>query len=137
MGYLLESSNPDELLVLIAGDRERPVPYHHDDQFPPVQGPGFCYLNCTDSLLELQRLGMVYPSRFQGFVVHLTWRGWDRVDELRALGVEPAPEVSCDEAIADRERHYARRVATEEPARRVRWWHRFRRTSTPEGGSHG
>lgn len=105
MGYLLAATPVDQLLLRIAAEdgETRPRPWSTEDlnhlsdydrkivegaraHRPPTQASGFCFLNKTDALWELYHGGYFYESAFQGFVIHLTWKGWDRVEELLAAG---------------------------------------------------
>lgn len=102
MSYVLASTTPDELLLMIAAEDGERRPVAHDERdpdydvetwgiygtrqgMPPRQAPGFCFLNKTDNLRSL------YPRYFYDnprnyAVINLTWAGWDRVEELLAAG---------------------------------------------------
>lgn len=101
MSYLLAKTTKDELLLMIAAEdgETRPDPWPDEPDLrpetlhartitPPIQARGFCWLNMTDNLYALRRGLYILESRHQGFVVHLTWKGWDRVDELLASGAK-------------------------------------------------
>lgn len=101
MSYLLAKTTTDELLLMIAAEDGESPP--EPDELPPDrendpnwyygtlkgqprrQAGGFCHLNYTDNLHKLYPT-YIYQSPYQGFVIHLTWKGWERVEQLKALG---------------------------------------------------
>lgn len=151
MSYLLESFTVDELVLLIASEdgESRPEAYDERDPdydierwgiygttkgIPPRRARGFVYLNITDSLREAYDAHLFYENPRQYRVIHLTWKGWDRVEQAHARGIQPArSDATCDEAVADRKRHDRERQERRARERREsdrahrsanRWWRR-------------
>lgn len=100
--YLTTKTTKSEILLMLAchdmpphvheaGGYQRPS-YVPDLLRPPMQGPGMVFLNVPDNAMELYNLRMIYQSPRQYAVMHLTWKGWNRVDDLLATGsVLPTP----------------------------------------------
>lgn len=157
MSYLVASTTKDELLLMIAaettrGTGDRPKPYEPTEHwnaetdpyfnFRPPACPPFIYLNITNNLMDLYRAYLIYenPRIYHG--IHLTWKGWDRVEELLEAGAQLPTKESLSEYA-----RYAMRVVeggdrgdfippdvpnprgiehyADEPAPKQRWWRRF------------
>lgn len=124
MSYLFEDTSVDELVLMVASayngrrpepwdpaDLERVTDKHRREEMErarairtPIVGPGYCYLNMTENLRECWRQGYIVESTSQGFVIHLTWKGWARVDELLAAGHHIPTEEELSQYASDANR---------------------------------
>jgi hypothetical protein len=106
MSYLLAETSPD-MIATECGPKPKPDPDTDDPNrfygtlkgMPYRNGPGFIKLNTTENLRSLWRNGYIYDHPRVYASVCLTWKGWDRVEELIASGMSmPTEEEKADYA---------------------------------------